>query len=151
MSITDPTSAMEYKTRDVSGTVSGVVNKITQTFGEVSLGGGYRDWAGMNAQMLPEFNSAVDKFENKIKEIIEGFNPDGNLETALKGDVNTAVKTFLTNFKGLLRRYVEVLDVEKKEAAEAAERFKAGAGVIAKSVTSHASKVGTQAKKLELD
>ena len=73
--IANPTKGMSFKTRDVSGKLGTARQKLKSTFGDVQLGGksDYKSLAAMNENAIPAFNTAVDKYENGIKDVINDF------------------------------------------------------------------------------
>ena len=151
MAITDPLSAINYKNRDIASTLQSTTKSMSKLFGSVKLGHDYKEIAGMNENAIPQFDAAIDRYVNNIKSIIDGFNANASMNNALKGEVSQSVTQFLVEFKKLLYRYIEVVNVEKKEVIEASQRLKTGSKVVSSSISKHMSSVRSRANKLQLD
>ena len=155
MAISNPISAIDNKTNAASilASVTQANKDISKIFG-TNIQFKTSSFAGkamFNANYITDFTAAIDRYRDGIQEIIGGFNPDANLDASLKGPANTAVRDFLTAFKALLQRYVQAIDLEKKEVTTASENWTRATGAIAGSVQEHTSQVTTKTGNIQLD
>lgn len=151
MAVTDATKNMTYTNRDVAGAFSKAIGQMKGIASSVKLSGGIKDFAGMDTNGLSKFETALDKYKKNIEDIVDSFNENAATTDALKGEVGSAVSGFLTAMKDLLKRYVAVIDIEKKEINEAKERYVAGASSIKTDISNDATTLRNAANGIQLD
>ncbi|MBR2753877.1 hypothetical protein IKD82_01810 [Candidatus Saccharibacteria bacterium] len=156
MPLKDPTGNMihtdfglDEKLNSADKTVSSVLNvsgKLQNFFG-----GNGEGFAGMNTNDLDKFKTALDTYQNSAKDYILQFNQHAKLDTALKGDVATAVNNFLNDVKKLLYNYIEALDIEKKEIDQAANNWLAASSSLSSDISADADTIRGAADELVVD
>ena len=154
MSIGDATGDITHSYKDISEVLENSKKEIEGIVGEASFGGFFgssgEPFAGMDVANLPTFYAAMDTYINSTKGIIDVFNPDPDMEKALKGDVATATHEFLVSAKKLMNNYVATLEVEKKEAEEAGQNWEAAAGSISGDITGDSDSIRSQADSVDI-
>lgn len=166
MSINNATGSFTRETKDISQDLQATAAGVSGTIGgggsgEIVVGdGGFAistagtagvDFAGMKEGGIADFNSAIDTYRDGIQDIINEFNPNADMEKALKGQVAEAVHEFLESFKELLRKYVEAIDIEKKAINEAHKNWLTASGSIAGDIQSDSSDIRGKAGQLSID
>lgn len=163
MAVNDATGVINHNDRNIaeqisstSGDVEGTVGGGGGGFNPVGFfssmfGGGNVDFAGMDSDNLATFESAVDNYRDNIQSTIDVFNPDADMEEALKGDVATAVHEFLDSIKTLLKAYVAAIDAEKLEIREANENYLAAASSVAGDITGDSDSIRSAANGLVIE
>ena len=158
MAIQDATGSITHSAKDISSDIDTAASDVEGIVGGSAgvnggfLGiGGIEDFAGMSQEGKEQFKSAVSGYVDGLKSIISDFNPDADMENALKGEVATAVHDFLAAMKELLQAYVSELETENRHIDEAYANWEASAKSIASSATSDAGDVRGKASSLSVD
>lgn len=117
----------------------------------VSFSQAFVDFAGMDVNNIESFKTAIDTYRGEVHAVIDDFNPDADMESALKGQVADAVRTFLAEAKELLKKYVQAIDLEKKEIDLAAKNYTAAEGSISGSIGGDADTIRGAASGINLE
>lgn len=151
MAITSPD--VVAKDKDIENAITNAKGKVEGIVGETAkkLSGFKIDFIGMKTEHLDDFKTAVQKYREDTKEIINVFNPDASMQNAVKGKVSDSIKEFLTSMKTLMQTYVQAIDLEIKNIDEAATQYTQGIGTISSSVDSDAGSIRGEAGSISLD
>ena len=168
MAIKDATGSITHNYKDVagvlsssSGTINGIVGGVGYRAGSGSYmvqgeptggGGGVgEEFAGISEDRISDFESAVNNYEQSINEIIRGFDATQNMEEAIQGSVADAASEFLLAIKQLLQRYVQAIEIEKREIREANANWKQASSTISSNVSGDSSDIMSEAEKVTIE
>lgn len=150
MPVTSAVGSIQESNTNFGEIINSSKAQIDSIVNGVNFSQGYVDFAGMDVNNVPFFESTIDNYRASVQGIIDGFNADADMERALKGEVATAVHGFLTAMKELLKKYVQAIDIEKKEIHTAAESYTAAAGSISGNVSGDADTIRGASNGIEL-
>lgn len=167
MAIKDATGSITHNYKDVagvlsssSGTINGIVGGVGykagsgsyMSQGEPASGGGVgEEFAGISEDRISDFETAVNNYEQSINEIIRGFDATQNMEEAIQGSVADAANEFLLAIKHLLERYVQAIEIEKREIREANANWKQASSTISGNVSGDSSDIMSEAEKVTIE
>mgnify|MGYP002766456916 FL=1 len=155
MSIKSTVGNIQHNIGDTASTIltqgksmlANIVNSTTTGFKSVWSGG----FTGMSRDGFMELASQLNGFCNEIDELINGFDQEGDITLALKGDPQTAAYDFIDAVKHLLVAYVSQMRRELGEMEEAYNNFIASGQSIASDVNNAASEIKSNAEQIRLD
>ena len=123
------------------------VGSISTNLNNIWSGG----FAGMSDQGMETLKSALTTFCNDLQATINGFDEQGNLEVALKGEAQAAAVEFVSAVKQLLQAYVSRMKQQIAEADQAYQNWLAASGGLASDVRSDATEIRNNANSIKLD
>lgn len=124
-----------------------IVGSTTTTLSNVWSGG----FVGMSEAGFEDLKTQLTNYCQDIQDIITGFDEKGNIEVALKGELQTAAADFIAAIKELLTAYVSTMKQEIEEADEAYQNFMQSGQSVAQDVNSAASEIRSNASSIRLD
>ena len=124
-----------------------IVGQAKTSLGNLFSGG----FTGMSESGMETLVQEIDKYCQSIEAKIAEFNEKGDIEVALKGDVQVAAMDFVAAIKELLQAYVSTMRQEVSEAREAYQNFLAAGKQISQDVQSAASDIRSNAADIRLD
>lgn len=125
----------------------GIVGTTSTALGSLWSGG----FVGMSESGMEQLKQAIETYCTEIEAIINEFNEEGDIDNALKGDVNTAARDFIHAVKELLQAYVSRMRQEKIDADEAWNNWKQASQDISQNVTSDAEQIRSDAASIRID
>lgn len=141
------TDGMALVLEDSRNRIANVVGSVKKSIGNIFNGG----FAGMSEAGMSELASEINKYCKRIEAKIAEFNEHGDIEVALKGDVQVAALDFVAAIKELLRAYVSTMRQEITEAKEAYQNFLAAGRQISQDIQSDAGEIRSNASDIRLD
>lgn len=124
-----------------------LVGTTSASMGNMWSGG----FVGMSESGMEQLKQAIETYCKEIEAIIDEFNEEGDIDNALKGEVNTAARDFIRAVKQLLQAYVSTMRQGKDEANEAWNNWKQASQDISQNVTSDAEQIRSNAKQIRID
>lgn len=112
---------------------------------------GELDFVGISEQGFADLKTAFNTYINKMEDIINGFNEKGDIEIALRGDMQTQMVDYIASIKELLVAYVTQMRQNFDDMDAAYEAFKSGDTTIGQNVSSEASDIRSKAGTIRLD
>lgn len=155
MSIKSTVGNIQHDIGDTASTIltqgksmlANIVNSTTTGFKSVWSGG----FTGMSHDGFLELANQLNKFCDEIDDLISGFDQEGDITQALKGDPQTAAYNFIDVVKQLLVAYVSQMRRELGDMEKAYNSFIASGQSIAKDVNDAANEIKSNAEKIRLD
>lgn len=124
-----------------------IVGNVSTSLSNIWSGG----FVGMSESGIDELCSQIENYCQSIEAQIAQFDEKGNIENALKGDVQVAAADFIAAVKQLLQAYVSTMRQEIAESHEAYTNFVNSGKSIAQDVESAASDIRSNADSIKLD
>ena len=133
----------------VRGRVEALIGSIGTGIGSIWDGG----FVGMSLDGKEEFKTQLGKYITDVQAIIQNFNANAQIDTAIKGtQIEPAVHNYLDSMKRLLEAYVSMLKQALFEIDEAYENFVVKTqGSISSDVEQMSSDIKQQAEQVKLD
>lgn len=138
----------------VSNALSGARTALENIVGNVSTSlsniwsGGF---VGMSESGMQELCAQIENYCQSIEDSISQFDEKGNIENALKGDVQVAAVDFIAAVKELLQEYVGTMRQEINESEEAYDNFIQSGKSISQDVETAANDIRGTADSISLD
>lgn len=133
--------------RTAKTTMQNIVGNVKTSLSNVWSGG----FAGMDKNGIDELKTQIGNYCNDIQSIINEFDVDGNIEVALKGDLQVAAQDFIKATKDILNAYVSKIKEEMDVIKEAYSNYEKAAAQIKTDVMSDADQVRSAAKAIRID
>lgn len=133
--------------RTAKTTMQNIVGNVKTSLSNVWSGG----FAGMDKNGIYELRTQIGNYCNDIQSIINEFDVDGNIEVALKGDLQLAAQDFIKATKEILNAYVSTIKEELDVVDEAYDNYSKSAAQIKTDVTADADQIRSDAKKIQID
>lgn len=127
--------------------IQNIVGTAKSSLSNVWSGG----FTGMSKTGLEELKTQITNYCNDIQSIINEFDVDGNIEVALKGDLQLAAQDFIKATKEILNAYVSTIKEELDVVDEAYDNYSKSAAQIKTDVTADADQIRSDAKKIQID
>ncbi len=128
-------------------TFDGIVGTATAGLSSLWSGG----FVGMSEAGIEELKNAINTYCNDVQSIIDGFNEEGDIDGAFKGETNVAAREFIRAVKALLNAYVSTMRKFKDEANEAWTNWKQSSQDISTQVQANADDIRSQASGINID
>lgn len=153
MSINDATTIIEHNAKDVYADLIKAANETAATVGEQTWSEVYGDnFAGINENQIPQFNSAITRYVGTINMILNQMNAQQDaIDDAVKGKPAEAIKDFIDATKQIAKAYVKTINSEIRLLAEANENWNKTTGQIASNLSTDAEKLREIARGIQLD
>lgn len=133
--------------RTAKTTMQNIVGNVKTSLSNVWSGG----FAGMDKNGIYELRTQIGNYCNDIQSIINEFDVDGDIEVALKGDLQVAAQDFIKATKDILNAYVSKIKEEMDVIEEAYRNYSQAASQIKADVMSDADQVRSAAKAIKID
>ena len=127
--------------------IENIIGGATTSLTNVWDGG----FVGMSASGKDELKNNLENYCNRIQAIIDGFNHEGDISSAFKGDIEVAAKDFVAAIKELLQAYVSTMRQEISELEDAYNSFIAASSGVAQDVHDAAQDIRSNADSIRLD
>ena len=127
--------------------ISNIVGSTSTGLSNVWSGG----FTGMSESGINDLKTSLTSYCQEIQGLIDGFDQNGDITSALKGDAQVAASEFIDAIKKLLQAYVSTMKQEIAEVDEAYANFVAAAQSISQDVSSDASDIRSNASSISLD
>lgn len=125
----------------------GIIGTAQAQLGSFWSGG----FVGMSESGMEQLKQAIETYCVEIEGIINDFNAEGDIDNALKGEVNVAARDFIRAVKELLKAYVSRMRQEKMDADTAWKNWQQASQEIGQSVTSDAEQIRSNAASIRID
>lgn len=109
------------------------------------------DLGGMATDDLDTFITALNQYRDGVQEDISIFNPQADLDEAIKGEANAAYHQFLEAAKTLMVAYVNTLNAEIKDIQAAAEEIKSTHRQLGTTIESDADSLRSAADSINVN
>ncbi len=125
----------------------GIIGSASASLGSLWSGG----FVGMSESGMEQLKQAIETYCTEIETIINDFNSEGDIDGALKGEINTAARDFIRAIKELLQAYVSTMRKGKTDADEAWNNWKQASQNISGDVTADAEQIRSDASSIRID
>lgn len=109
------------------------------------------NFTGMSETGMEELISKLEVYCDDLQGIISGFDQEGDISVAFKGDVKEAAYDFIAAIKELLEAHVSTVLQAINDANQAVEKFREAATEISSTVKSDAENIRAEANSIRLD
>lgn len=124
--------------------VNGIASGIGTFVADVWDGGfvGVKDFEALK--------SAITEYSNKTQAVIDEYNVNADLDTALKGEAATALQEFVVSTKSLLDAYVKLVEKWNTELDEYMKNYAEGDQNLSANVSEDAQSVAQAAENIDI-
>ena len=124
--------------------VNGITSNIGTFVADIWDGGfvGVKDFEALKA--------AVTEYSTKTQAVIDEYNVNADLDTALKGDAATALHEFVVSTKSLLDAYVKLVEKWNSELDEYMQNYQEGDSNLSDNVLQDAQDVAAAAENIDI-
>lgn len=127
--------------------IENIVGSTTTALSNVWSGG----FVGMSQSGMDDLKTKLTDYCDGLQLAIDGFDQNGDITSALQGEVQTAAYDFIAAVKELLQAYVSTLKQEIAEADQAYNNFMSSGKSISQDVENAASDIRSNASQISLD
>lgn len=129
------------------GTLENIVGSTSTALTNVWSGG----FAGISETGIVDLKNALNNYINNIEATIASFDEAGNIENALKGNIQTAAQDFIAAIKQLLQAWVTQMRVNLADLDSAYKNYTEAAADLSTQTSSNADSIRSQAQEIRLD
>lgn len=123
------------------------INGSVQTRLSTLWSGGF---VGISLDGITVLQDALEKYIHRLEAIIEGFNPEGDISIALKGEPKEAAYMFIESIKSMLLAYISTLKGEIAEMKQAYDNFIVAGYNISNQVSQDAEQIRSSADQIRI-
>ena len=129
------------------GALENIIGSAASALTNVWSGG----FAGISESGIEELKTALNTYIETIEASIASFDEVGNIENALKGDIQVAAQEFIAAIKQLLQAYVTQMRVNRDDLDSAYSNYTQAASDLSTQTSSNADSIRSQAQEIRLD